>query len=59
MFKFELSEQMFSVIANALGNHPFREAAPVVQELQRQLNAQRMNGGMPRDAQPEQPSPPS
>lgn len=40
MFMFELSEQMTAVIVNALGNHPYRESAPVIAELQRQINRQ-------------------
>lgn len=42
MYKLELSEQMMGVIASALGSHPYREAAPVIHELQRQINNQRM-----------------
>jgi hypothetical protein len=41
MIKLELTEQMFSVIANALGNLPFKDAAPVIAEVQRQINVQR------------------
>lgn len=40
MLKFELSPQMLSVISQALGNAPYSVAAPVVAELQRQINAQ-------------------
>lgn len=40
MIKIELSNEMLTVIAAALGNHPFRQAAPVVSELQRQIDAQ-------------------
>ena len=40
MLKLELSEQMVMVIANALGNHPYRESAPVIAEIQRQINGQ-------------------
>lgn len=39
--RFELSDQMVMVIVSALGNHPYREAAPVIMELQRQVNNQR------------------
>ena len=42
MFKLELTEQMVMVIATALGNHPYREAAPVILEIQKQINGQRM-----------------
>ncbi len=38
---FELSDQMTMVVITALGNHPYREAAPVIMEMQRQANAQR------------------
>lgn len=40
MFRFELSPQMISVISQALGNAPYSVAAPVVTELQRQINEQ-------------------
>lgn len=53
MFKFELSEQMTMVIADALGNHPYKEAAPVIAEIQRQVNNQRIPmGGNGRMDQP-------
>jgi hypothetical protein len=41
MLKFELSEQHVNVIAQALGNAPYSVAAPVIAELQNQINAQR------------------
>lgn len=50
MMRLELSEQMLAIIAEALGNHRFREAAPVISEIQRQINAQMMNGKDPADA---------
>lgn len=37
---FDLSDQMTMVVIAALGNHPYREAAPVIAEMQRQANAQ-------------------
>jgi hypothetical protein len=40
MIRLELPDQMMAVIADALGNHPYREAAPVVAEVQRQINVQ-------------------
>lgn len=40
MYKIELSEEHLRVIADALGNAPFRLAAPVVSELQRQIREQ-------------------
>lgn len=47
MFHFDLSEQMTMVIAEALSNHRFKDAAPVIHEIQRQINAQRpSNGGI-------------
>ena len=42
MFDLRLSEQMTMMVLNALGNHPYREAAPVIVELQRQISKQRM-----------------
>lgn len=44
MLHLDLSEQMLGVIAEALANHRFRDAAPVIAELQRQINAQRPMG---------------
>lgn len=38
---FDLSDPMTMVIIEALGNHPYKEAAPVIGELQRQINSQR------------------
>ena len=38
--KFELSEQMVSVIGEALSGAPYKIAAPVIAELQKQINAQ-------------------
>ena len=40
MIQLTLSEQMLSVIAEALANHRFRDAAPVIGEIQKQINAQ-------------------
>jgi hypothetical protein len=54
MFRFELSEQMTAVIANALGNHPFREAAPVINEIQRQINNQRPMPGVATNGKQDQ-----
>jgi hypothetical protein len=56
MVKLELSEQMIQVIGEALGNAPFKTSAPVIAELQKQINAQQdeapaqskqANGGQP------------
>lgn len=41
MIKLELSEQMMAVIAEALQSAPYRMSAPVLNELQRQIDKQR------------------
>ncbi len=41
MLKFELSEQMVAVISNALANGPYGQVAPVVAEMQKQINEQK------------------
>jgi hypothetical protein len=59
--RFELSDQTMMVIMTALGNHAYREAAPVIADLQQQYNQQRqqMNGGRPLDmSRQEQPNGP-
>jgi len=43
MFKFELSEQMLMVIGKALGAQPYDLVVKVVDELQRQVDAQTKN----------------
>jgi hypothetical protein len=40
MFRLELPEPMVGVIINALAEYRYRDAAPVLQELQRQINVQ-------------------
>lgn len=40
MFKLEISLQTLEVISRALGNMPYTIAAPVIAELQKQVNAQ-------------------
>ena len=40
MLKFELTEQQVMHIAAALGEAPFKIANPILQELQKQLDAQ-------------------
>jgi len=40
MFRFELSEQMTAAIFKCLGDHPFRDVAHVIGELQRQIDQQ-------------------
>ena len=45
MIKLELTDQMVAVIGAALGNYPFKDAAPVVAEIQKQIgNQQKING---------------
>lgn len=55
---FDLSDQMTMVVIAALGNHPYREAAPVIAEMQRQANAQQRpvmpGNGKAEGAQPVQ-----
>ena len=41
MLKLELSEQHVAIIGQALGNSPYNVAAPVIAELQRQIDAQK------------------
>jgi hypothetical protein len=41
MIKLELSEQMVAIVGEALGNVPFKIAAPVIAEIQKQIEAQR------------------
>lgn len=38
--KFELNDQHIQVIAQALGNAPYNASAPVITELQKQINEQ-------------------
>lgn len=47
MLKFELSEQMVQIIGQALGAAPYQAVKPIIDELQRQIDAQkpRPNGG--------------
>lgn len=45
MLKFELSEQHVNVIGAALGKAPYEIAAPVIAELQKQVNAQQQPAG--------------
>ena len=47
MFTLELHERMVMVIIQALGNFAYKDSAPVIAELQKQINAQtgpRSNG---------------
>jgi hypothetical protein len=39
MIRLELTEQMLQVIGEALGNAPYRISAPVLAEIQKQLDA--------------------
>jgi hypothetical protein len=43
MFHFELSEKMLGVISEALGRMPYVAAAPVVEEMNKQIRAQLQN----------------
>lgn len=45
MFEFILNEQMTMVIAEALSNHRYRDAAPVIAEMQRQMSKQKPHPG--------------
>lgn len=40
MLKLELSEQHVTIIGQALGNAPYNVAAPVLAEIQKQINEQ-------------------
>lgn len=40
MLKFELSEQYVAIIGKALGAQPYDAVAPVIAELQKQINEQ-------------------
>lgn len=42
--KFDLPDEMVNVISQALGNAPFRVALPVIQEMQRQIDLQKVTG---------------
>lgn len=51
MFTLELPEHMVMVLIEALSNHRYKDAAPVIAELQRQISKQHMarsNGGAER-----------
>lgn len=59
MLKFELSPEMLNVIGECLGNGPHKVVAPVIAELQKQINAQqeaqKLNGQKPAADEAEQP----
>lgn len=40
MLKFELSEQMVAAMARVLSSGPYNVVAPILEELQKQINAQ-------------------
>ncbi len=40
MLKFEFSEQMVAVMGQLIGKAPYEVAAPILQEIQRQIDAQ-------------------
>lgn len=45
MIKLELSDQMVALIGEALNNAPYRLAAPILAEIQKQINLQqKLNG---------------
>jgi hypothetical protein len=44
-FQFELSEANLNEVSAALMNHPFGKAAPVINEINRQVMAQQPRGG--------------
>jgi hypothetical protein len=46
MIKLELSEQMLQVIGDALANAPYRVSAPVLAEIQKQLDAHNARRGV-------------
>jgi hypothetical protein len=50
MLKFELSLEMLNVIGEALGNGPHKVVAPVIAELQKQINAQQQSAETVRTA---------
>jgi len=39
-FKFELNQDMTNVVSVALGELPYKVSAPVIAEMQKQINAQ-------------------
>jgi len=49
MTKLELSQAMIAVIGEALSNAPYKVAAPVLAEIQKQIDAQ-----VPKDQPPAQ-----
>lgn len=49
--KFDLTDQQVQVIAEALGNAPFRTSAPVINELQRQITEQQNATKLPDQPQ--------
>jgi hypothetical protein len=44
--------QQLDIVANALGHRPYIEAAPVLDELRKQIAAQQPPGPVPSDAPP-------
>lgn len=51
MFKFEVTPEQIQVIGRALGQMPHDIARPVIDELQRQINAQQQNV-VPKQSEP-------
>lgn len=44
MITLELSEQMVAVIGEALGNAPYKLSAPIIAEIQKQIEEQQPKG---------------
>lgn len=49
MHKLELSDQHLAVLSEALANIAYRHAAPVVAEINRQLQAERESSSVSQD----------
>lgn len=53
MIKLELSDQMVAVIGELLGNAPYKIASPIVDEMQKQINAQKSDAPKLKIVEPE------
>ena len=49
-FKIELTEQEINLVAQAIGELPFRIAEPLMRNLQEQVNGQQEQEAPPKDA---------
>ena len=49
MLKLELSEQMVAIIGEALSAQPYKIVAPVLNELQKQIDAQKAPADPPKE----------